>query len=137
MSQAYVVRFAFDENGRVLLMEKQKPEWQKGFWNGVGGKIEKGEYAKDAICREFYEETGVTTSVLQWRLFCILKGGQYPDDWKVYCYSINIEADQPKQQEEEIIAWYDHLPENIIDNLKWLVPMARASSKVFATAIED
>jgi 8-oxo-dGTP pyrophosphatase MutT (NUDIX family) len=27
----------------VLLIEKQKPAWQRGKLNGVGGKIEPGE----------------------------------------------------------------------------------------------
>ncbi len=39
-----VAGFLFDESReRVVLIKKQKPEWQSGRLNGVGGKIEPGE----------------------------------------------------------------------------------------------
>lgn len=55
----YVVAFIFDHAGGVWMIEKQKPEWQKGFFNGIGGKVEPGETPKEAIYREVKEEAGV------------------------------------------------------------------------------
>lgn len=56
----YVLAFAFNEAAnKIVLIEKQNPEWQRGKLNGVGGKIEKSETAEEAIVREFFEETGV------------------------------------------------------------------------------
>src|SRR5947207_2773047 len=43
---------------RVLLIMKDKPEWQKGFFNLVGGKVEDGETPEQAALRELKEETG-------------------------------------------------------------------------------
>ena len=54
----YVVGFMFSEE--IL---KNKPDWQAGRLNGVGGKVEPNEYPDQAMVREFEEETGVRTSL--------------------------------------------------------------------------
>ena len=57
MEREYVVGFAI--NGLdVLLIRKNRPDWQAGKLNGVGGKIEPGEFPIEAMVREFQEETG-------------------------------------------------------------------------------
>lgn len=56
----------------VLLIEKQRPEWQKGRLNGVGGKIEPGEADSSAMIREFAEETGLMTYGFQWKHVCTM-----------------------------------------------------------------
>ena len=54
----YVLGFVFSEAcDRVLLMWKNRPAWQAGKLNGIGGKIEAGETAQHAMEREFTEET--------------------------------------------------------------------------------
>lgn len=53
-----VVGFAFDDKLlNVALIKKKKPEWQKGYLNGVGGKVKDGEGYHEAMTREFEEET--------------------------------------------------------------------------------
>ena len=55
----YVAGFCFSEcGGRVALIRKLKPEWQRGLLNGIGGKMEPGESLHSAMVREFEEETG-------------------------------------------------------------------------------
>jgi 8-oxo-dGTP diphosphatase len=40
----YVVGFLFNEGKtKVVLIKKNRPDWQKGYFNGVGGKIEGDE----------------------------------------------------------------------------------------------
>lgn len=68
MKKEYVLGFAFSKDkNHVVLIEKLRPEWQKGCFNGVGGKIEpidkKPIYA---MIREFKEETGVDTNITHW-----------------------------------------------------------------------
>jgi len=56
----YVVGFIFDEfKERVLLILKERPEWQKGKYNGIGGLIEEKETGKMAMTRECKEECGL------------------------------------------------------------------------------
>ena len=56
----YSLGFLFSASGElVCLIQKEKPEWQKGCLNGVGGKVEEGETFIECMIREFQEETGV------------------------------------------------------------------------------
>jgi len=67
----YVLGFAFSKDKReIVLIEKQKPDWQKGKLNGVGGKVETiDETPYHAMIREFKEETGVSSSIDEWDLY--------------------------------------------------------------------
>ena len=44
---------------RILMVEKKKPDFQRGKYNGIGGSVEQGEVLLHAMCREFSEETGL------------------------------------------------------------------------------
>jgi 8-oxo-dGTP pyrophosphatase MutT (NUDIX family) len=56
----YVVSFLFQPDyKKVWLIQKEKPEWQKGYLNGIGGKVEPGESFKEAALRELKEEAGL------------------------------------------------------------------------------
>jgi 8-oxo-dGTP diphosphatase len=43
----------------ALLMVKRGKEPGKGLWTVPGGSLELGEYIKDAVAREVFEETGL------------------------------------------------------------------------------
>src|SRR6185312_1913393 len=77
----YVVGFAFNDN-HVLLIEKKRPNWQKGLLNGLGGHIEDNEHPIDAMIREFEEECGISSNNSDWEQFAIMKG----EDWICYCF---------------------------------------------------
>jgi 8-oxo-dGTP diphosphatase len=68
MKKEYVLGFAFSrDKNHVVLIEKQRPDWQKGCFNGVGGKIElQDKKPVYAMIREFKEETGVETNITHW-----------------------------------------------------------------------
>ena len=121
--QRYVVGFMFDfEKEYVLLIRKTKPEWQRGLLNGIGGKIEPGESALEAMRREFEEETGIYQ--LQWNQFCVLKDAK--DEWQVHFFECIGPLELAKDTTEELpeICKVSELPSNVIPNLKWLIPMA-------------
>ena len=125
MTKLYVVGFAFrhDKSGSLLLIRKNRPEWQAGKYNGIGGKIEhlNGETAHGAMVREFREETGVAIGL--WRKV----GSLYGANWKVHVFASNTwEVDGARTTTDEEVAMFhkDHLPPNIMHNLPWLIPMA-------------
>jgi len=110
----YVVGFLFNATQEfVCLIEKQRPDWQKGRLNGVGGHIEDGEKPIGAMNREFFEETGPCAS---WRQFCFIHGSTY----ELYCFTSRIHTGTPKTTTDEKIDWYstDRLPNNIIGSFK-------------------
>lgn len=81
----YVSGLVFDyDHNYVLLLEKRRPERFNGLLFPVGGKIELGEWPKDAMIREFDEEAGVEEA--GWDLFLRLT---YPkENIKVYFYRL-------------------------------------------------
>lgn len=70
----YVVGFMFDNDmNRVCMIRKNRPDWQAGLINGIGGKIDGTETPLEAMVREFQEETGVSTSEKTWSHVCTLR----------------------------------------------------------------
>lgn len=62
-----VVGFVF-RGKEVVLILKNRPDWQAGRLNGVGGRVEAGESPKEAMVREFKEETGLYIPLGFWML---------------------------------------------------------------------
>lgn len=90
----YVLGFAFSkESGEVALILKNRPAWQQGRLNGIGGKIEPGERLQDAMVREFSEETGVATTTEEWTLF----GDILEPEATVYMFRVDLEAERFSQ----------------------------------------
>jgi 8-oxo-dGTP diphosphatase len=123
--QEYVCGLAFDPDGLgVALIEKQHPAWQKGLYNGIGGKIEAGEHPKVAMEREFLEETGVTIAADKWDTLVIITG----TDYKVYFYIVfTVSAYDVKTTTDEQVKFLylqqlDGL--STIDTLDWLIGFA-------------
>jgi 8-oxo-dGTP diphosphatase len=121
----YVVGFAFNEDGTsVVLIKKNKPAWQAGKFNGVGGKIEEGETPAEAMVREFKEETGVDTLEANWTHFSVLNG----EDCSVNCFCTFDNASYNASSctsEYVCVVRMDYIKEfPTIPNLAWLIPMA-------------
>jgi 8-oxo-dGTP diphosphatase len=53
---------AFDERGRVLLVQRGTPP-SMGYWTVPGGRVEPGETLDAACRRELHEETGLEVAV--------------------------------------------------------------------------
>lgn len=131
--QRYVLGFAFDDAlSHVVLLQKAKPAWAAGMWNGLGGKIEPGEAPADAMAREFQEECGVLIQPSSWKHL----GTFERPDWHVECYcSKTDDVFAAKTVEKEPVTVFPvHeflvktvLEEDLYSGLEcaWLVPYAR------------
>lgn len=122
----YVCGFYFNrQKTHVVLIWKEKPAWQKGKLNGIGGKIEEGETPADAMAREFEEETGLTHRA--WFCFITIHGeGWECNFFAAIDFENNFEYAETKESEEVAKIEIDRLDDyDYIDNLRWLVPMAK------------
>lgn len=127
----YVVVYAKPANAgavpaEVLVVKKDRPEWQAGRFNLVGGKIEEGETPEQCAARELEEETGLKgVEGLKPRLMGAITGS-----WgTVYCVTICVfdkTINQP-ENETEVASWenWHELRDSplLIPNLRVIIPM--------------
>lgn len=128
----YVVGFFYDSDFDVVVMiKKNRPEWQKGFLNGIGGKIEEGETQLQAMVREFKEETGLNTTSDDWQHTVHLIG----QDFEVYFFlchapgrsSVSVPKYQPRSVTDEQVSWEwigDSYDSKFLHNLRWILPLS-------------
>lgn len=117
----YVAGLLFsDEGDRVTLILKNRPDWQAGLYNALGGKVEFGESPQEAMRREFIEEAGVD---IDWEGRFTLSGPDYQVHW-FSCHNTEAMTYLQTMTDEvvEVVEAYN-LPENVIPNLWWIVPM--------------
>ncbi len=132
----YVAGFMFDTKGEnVVLIRKQKPEWQKGRLNGIGGKVELSDlHFYESMTREFREETGVLTPEDDWVHFVdyFWEGGIV---YFFFCKNDKYFNAAKTTEIEEVVKYpvqFVKLQANsVIYNLKWLIPLALDSSLNF------
>jgi len=115
--------------GHVLLVQKNRPTWQKDLWNGIGGVVEPGEEPQAAMVREFLEETGL--HVPEWQCFCT---EVEPFGASVHFFRASVDGDPATLLDRQVndsgeaLRFTRTWEENQIDvlgNLHWLIPMAR------------
>lgn len=105
----------FDEPlQNVLLIRKNRPQWQAGKMNGVGGKVEPGETPQGAAPRELFEETGLAM-VKELTEFCTFRmtdDAQERQCWcKIWCYCATVEftllhhVARPAPTDETLVVW--------------------------------
>jgi 8-oxo-dGTP diphosphatase len=114
------ILFSKDES-KVLLILKDHPDWQRGKYNFPGGHIENNETPRECVIREMREETGL--GALIWWPVGTMEG----EGWFVHILSTKDDGNFELQcRTEEVPKWFpvNQLPENIIPNLRWLVPLA-------------
>ena len=122
----YTLGFAFSKNfNSVLLIQKNRPEWQAGHLNGIGGKVEpfdKNEFHAQA--REFHEEAGIETQPEDWNLFASM----YSSDFIVDCFWTVLEdVNVFRSVTDEIVhkIWIDELSHYLkCPNVDMLITMA-------------
>ena len=116
---AYVVGF-LRENDKILLIKKNRPAWQAGKLNGVGGHIEALETPHAAMMREFKEEAGL--KILDWFKSAVMLG----QDWIVHVFYAYgpIHQAMSVTGEQVLVVQMNRLPGNVLPNLHWLIPLS-------------
>lgn len=118
----YVVGLAFDDDENVLLIEKNRPEFQKGRLNGIGGSIEIGETPVMAIVREMEEEAGLQTEPESWTRVAVLQCRHAVIHF-LACFDTDIEKAISKTDEQVTVRPVTALPPNVMDNLRIIIPL--------------
>ena len=119
---SYVLALLFTADRReIVLMEKTRPAWQQGRVNALGGKLRAGESAEDAARREVREEAGVDVAV--WDPVLVWHDAQYTMH-VVRAFDDAALRAHTAEDQRVFRAPVDELPAHVIDNLRWLVPLA-------------
>lgn len=132
MNKKYVLGFAFDwKRENIVLIHKEKPEWQKGKLNGVGGKVEQSDSCiHDAMTREFFEETGVLTQKQDWTHYATMS---FDDDImgggaEIYVFRMRnnevLHASTYEEEVIEVIPMTEVYSRPLMHNLHILIPLA-------------
>lgn len=136
----FVVGFMFDTlepHANVLLCKKQRPKWQAGKLNGIGGEVKQGESIIQAMIREFREETGVRFD--GWMYFCKMR---YIEQETIhFFYGVGSVIHDCKTKTDELLvtqrvrdlAAYN---DGCVSDLRWLIPMAFGMTKENCEYIE-
>lgn len=146
----YVVGFVFCR-GNVLVIRKCRPEWQRGRYNGIGGKVEDLESPAFAMARECREETAGTLDIpsYEWTHFATLAGddrvsrfreGAVAKQFRVYFFTTTLpypplnnvelatcDSDEPVIWLAAEVATKPPETSRCLPNLQWLIPMAKAA----------
>lgn len=126
---------------RFVVIKKNRPDWMAGKYNFVGGKIEEKpeisglwETPRQAISREFEEETGVITQPKNWHCFHIEQYANTtsaPDKQRAKVYYLATFGDDINKvktitDEEVKIMNYEDLtwdPKEFIFNIPYIIAM--------------
>ncbi len=124
-NQLFTVGFIFDTTRtKVLLVHKQRPAWQKGKQNGVGGKYEPDESPEACIKRETEEETTLVIDESAWAYVGTIE--QDEGDVGVLATVYGGALSDARASGYEDIEWFsvNALPQTVVRNLRWLIPLA-------------
>lgn len=119
----YSAGFLFSHaKDRVLLIRKNRPAWQAGKFNAVGGHVEAFETPHDCMVRECKEETGL--DVPEWKQFVTLR---VPGKAVIHFFAATGTVFEARKTTDEAL-YLAHIAEmnslQTIPNLRWLIPMA-------------
>ncbi len=118
----YVLALLFTVDAReVVLVRKTRPAWQAGRVNALGGKLHDGEALLEAARREVREEAGV--DVDGWEEFLVWHDPEYRLR-VVRAFDDVARRATTAEDQQVFLARVDALPPNVIDNLRWIIPLA-------------
>lgn len=131
----YTVGFMFDNRLERVALIRKVGGWQDGKLNGIGGKRKKGESFKAAHVREFQEETSYLTNQDDWMEFATIRSltskivfyTSYGDMRLIRNPEFERTGEETiiKNLDDVTLMGNDDLNESMVDNLPWLICLAR------------
>lgn len=123
----YVLGFLIDlSSNEILLIKKNRPAFQAGKLNGIGGKMEEGETPIESLIREVWEETNLKTQEKEWWYFGKMN---LPEGGHVFLFkSFRNDLNQAvSMTDEEVVVRkidLNQLKKEVMPNLIWLIDAA-------------
>lgn len=115
----------------VLLIQRQR-EPDAGYWNAIGGKINRGEGPLEAAQRELQEEAGITPA-LEFRGVATVVVRSTGEHWVIFLFSAQVEDRAVVPSTEGPLHWV--APDEIaslpvLPDIPLLLPHARSPARV-------
>ena len=79
--------------------------YQKGKWNGLGGKLEPHESPEQALRREVFEESGLHIEAAELRGFITFPDFDGEDDWYAFVYTVSDFSGELASSDEGELRW--------------------------------
>ncbi|AEH52790.1 MULTISPECIES: NUDIX hydrolase [Heyndrickxia] len=118
-----ITNCVFIKDGQVLLLQKPRRNW----WVAPGGKMEQGESVREAVIREYREETGIYLKHpdLKGVFTIVIKDRDKPvSEWMMFTFvATDGDGKNFEQSAEGILQWH------AIDEIKNL-PMAAGDTHI-------
>lgn len=86
-----------DGSGRILLIHRSTPSMD--WWETPGGKVDRGERPREAAVREFSEELGVATSVINDLGWHDIESTTQPIRYALYLMQIDDGTPEPLESD--------------------------------------
>lgn len=103
-------------DGKVLMLYRNKKEndLNEGKWVGIGGKFEAGETPDECLCREVYEETGLTLRHAHLHGVVTFLSDSWDNEYMFLYSSEDFEGEMKENCREGTLQW---IPEEDVLNL--------------------
>ena len=124
-----VANCIYIKNNQILLLQKPR----RGWWAIPGGKVEPEETVKQAVIREYWEETGITIKnpVLTGIYTFLMRNGDQNEirEWMMFTFFANEGEGEAKEETlEGKLQWHP------IEKVKHL-PMAEGDHSIIRQAL--
>ena len=100
----YLRTLCFVFHGDALLLIHRQHEPDAGFWNAIGGKVDRGEDPLDAARRELMEEAGIEPP-LEFRGVATAIVRSTGEHWAIFLFSARVEESTVVASHEGPLRW--------------------------------